>query len=232
MSLFDSKQLKAEKLRKHCNPNTLGFATTKSLPTIGGLIGQERAMNAIGLGLDVSSRGYNIFIVGESGSGRTGYAVNELKRRAAQLPAPDDWVYANNFEEAGAPIAINLPAGKGRQLSKDAETTIDDIKSALSKAFDNSEFEDNKAVLVKAFQDEVNRLMDELRSWAEKKKFAIKRTPQGFINLPMLMARPLANDGKPDANAPETLREMQQEEFESLTPEAQAKLQKASEAIS
>ncbi|MDO4953318.1 MAG: ATP-binding protein, partial [Synergistaceae bacterium] len=233
MSLIEDKMLKAERLRNCCDPALLGFATTKSLSVFGGgLIGQERATSAVKFGLDVNSKGYNIFIVGEAGSGRTSYAVKELKRRAASMPAPDDWVYVNNFDEPDAPIAINLPAGQGKKLAKDAEAAVDDIKQALSKAFDNSEYEDNKAVLVKAFQDEVNKLMDDLRSWAEKKKFAVKRTPQGFINLPLFYAKPLKQDGTLDEEAEPVLREMQQNEFEELSSKEQAKLQKVSEAIS
>ena len=233
MALADTKLLKIEKLRNICDPASLGFTTTKSLAVFGGgLIGQERATSAVKFGLDVNSKGYNIFIVGETGSGRTSYAVKELKRRAANMPAPDDWVYVNNFEEPDSPIAINLPAGKGKQLAKDAESAIEDIKHALSKAFDNSEFEDNKAVLVKKFQDEVNNLMEELREWGQKKKFAVKRTPQGFINLPMFKAKPLKQDGTIDEDAEPVLREMQQNEFEALSSKEQAKLQKVSEAIS
>lgn len=233
MARIDSRQLTAEKLRKTCDPASLGFVTTKSVEALGeGLIGQRRATSAVKFGLDVNSRGYNIFIVGETGSGRTGYAIKELKRRAAAMPTPDDWVYVNNFEEPDSPIVINLPAGKGRQLAKDAINTVEELKTSLAKAFDNSAFEDNKAVLVKAFQDEVNKLMDNLRGWAEKKKFSVKRTPQGFINLPMFVAPPLKQDGTLDTEAEPVLREMQQEEFESLSSAQQAKLQKVSEAIS
>jgi len=233
MTQIDKRQLKPEKLRKVCDPASLGLATTKSLAKLKeGLIGQERATGAVNFGLDVASRGYNIFIVGEAGSGRTSYALKELKRRAALMPAPDDWVYVNNFEEADSPIVINLPAGKGRQFAKDADAVVEELKTTLAKAFDNSSFEDNKAALVKAFQDEVNMLMDNLRSWAEKKKFSVKRTPQGFINLPMFVAHPLKQDGTLDTEAEPVLREMQQEEFEALSSAQQAKLQKVSETIS
>lgn len=233
MTLLESRRLTAEKLRKTCDPASLGFVTTNSLAKLDdALIGQERATSAVKFGLDVNANGYNIFIVGEMGSGRTSYALKELKRRAALMPAPDDWVYVNNFEEPEAPIAINLPAGKGRSLAKDAGNAVEELKTTLSKAFDNSEFEDNKALLVKAFQDEVNKLMDDLRAWAQKKKFSVKRTPQGFINLPMFVAPPLKSDGTIDEKGKPVLREMQQNEYEALSSAQQAKLQKVSEAIS
>lgn len=239
MSLIKDRELKIEKLRNKVDVEALGFKTTKDIAPLEGLIGQERAVKSINFGLAVPNRGYNIFIVGEPGSGRMTYSLEEIKRRAALMAAPDDWVYVYNFDDPGEPLAINLSAGKGRELAKETETAIEDLKITLAKAFDNNEYEDNKAQLVKAFQDEVNVLMEDLRKWAESKNFAIKRTPQGFVNLPMLMAKPVPvppEEGAPEAEAPQNsepvLREMQQEEFETLPKEKQDELQKVSEEIS
>ena len=195
MSLLKDKKLPVTKLRRTADIESLGFRTTKSLPRLEALVGQERAVHAVSFGLSVKSKGYNIFMVGEPGSGRTTYAMQELQRCAATMPAPDDWVYVYNFDDPGTPLAIRLPAGKGKELSKDAENAVEDLKSVLSKAFDNNEFEDNKAQLVKSFQEEVNKHMEELRKWAEEKQFAIKRTPQGFVNLPMTF-EPLTKDAE------------------------------------
>lgn len=237
MSLIKDKELKIEKLRRKVDIEALGFKTTREVAPLHGLIGQERAVKSISFGLNVPNKGYNIFIVGEPGSGRMTYSLNEIRSRAAQMPAPDDWVYVYNFDDPGEPLAINLPAGKGKELAKEAETAIEDLKVTLAKAFDNNEYEDNKAQLVKAFQDEVNVLMEDLRKWAESKNFAIKRTPQGFVNLPMVMDQPAppeegaSEEGARPVDAP-ALREMQQEEFETLPKEKQDELQKVSEEIS
>jgi lon-related putative ATP-dependent protease len=244
MSLIKDNKLPFEKLRRTTDLKSLGFRTTKSLEKLKGLVGQDRAVSALNFGLSVPNKGYNIFVVGEPGSGRMTYSMAELQRRAAEMPAPDDWVYVFNFDEPGFPIAINLPTGKGKELAKDAETAIEDLKVALAKAFENNEFEDNKAQLVKSFQDEVNTLMDDLRKWAETKNFAIKRTPQGFVNLPMIFAPPVEESeeekGNEEASKEEgnqkqsdpVQREMQQEEFEALSAEEQEELQKASEEVS
>lgn len=249
MSLLKDKKLTVAKLRRTADIESLGFRTTKSLQRLEALIGQERAVHAVSFGLSVQSKGYNIFMVGEPGSGRTTYAMQELTSCAAKMPAPDDWVYVYNFDEPGTPLAVRLPAGKGKELSKDAENAVEDLKSVLLKAFDNNEFEDNKAQLVKSFQEEVNKFMEELRKWAEEKHFAIKRTPQGFVNLPMIFAPPVKEtdekvsmtenaseektDDKAEAkNVEPVLREMQQEEFENLSEGEQERLQKASEEIS
>lgn len=247
MSLIKDKRLSYDKLRRSADIGALGFKTTKKVGRLTGLIGQERAVRSVDFGLSVQSKGYNIFVVGEPGCGRTTYMMSELRREAEKMPAPDDWVYVYNFDDPSQPLSINLPAGKGRELAKDAENAIEELKTALSKAFDNSEFEDSKAQLVKTFQEEVNGIMDDLRKWAEEKNFSIKRTPQGFVNLPLIMAPPVPKaegDGAP-ADSSETKkeengddgvqlvrREMQQEEFENLSEEEQQVLQKVSEEIS
>ncbi len=247
MSLIKDKRLSYDKLRRSADISALGFKTTKKVGRLTGLIGQERAVRSVDFGLSVQSKGYNIFVVGEPGCGRTTYMMSELRREAEKMPAPDDWVYVYNFDDPSQPLSINLPAGRGRELAKDAENAIEELKTALSKAFDNSEFEDSKAQLVKTFQEEVNKIMDDLRKWAEEKNFSIKRTPQGFVNLPLIMAPPLPKgegegmqpengEAKKEADGDEkpqlVRREMQQEEFENLSEEEQQELQKVSEEIS
>ena len=241
MSLIKDKKLSAEQVRRSADIGALGFKTTKGLDKLAGLIGQDRAVRSVNFGLSVQSKGYNIFIIGEPGCGRTTYALAELKEAAAKMPAPDDWVYVYNFDDPSVPLAISLPAGKGKSLSKDAEDAVEELKTALSKAFDNNEFEDNKAQLVKSFQEKVNTVMEDLRKWAESKDFAIKRTPQGFVNLPLIMAPPLpqpkhepeeGEEPQPPVSTEPVRREMQQEEFEKLPEGEQERLQKISEEIS
>lgn len=248
MSLIKDKRLAADKLRRAASPEILGFKTTKDIEPFSGLMGQDRVVKSVNFGLSVDSGGYNIFVVGEPGSGRRSYVLEELKYAAKDMPAPDDWVFVYNFDDPSSPLSISLPAGKGKQLANDADTALEDLKAALVKAFENSEFEDNKAQLVKTFQDEVNKVMEELQKWAESKDFSIKRTPQGFVNLPLIMAPPVEapTDAQNDAEDNETdtaaepvsqakepvRREMQQEEFEKLSDDEQKALQKVSEEIS
>ena len=224
MTLQDSRRLPVEALRRRTDSEALGFSNTDELGCLKGLIGQERAVKAVSFGLSVNSKGYNLFVVGNPGSGRTTYTLEELNNRAREMTAPDDWVYVYNFDDPQEPLALNLPAGQGKDLAKAMEEAVEDLKLTLSKAFDNSQYEDNKAQLVKEFQEQVNRFMEELRTWAGEQGFAIKRTPQGFVNLPLL--KETGEDG-------ETLqREMQQEEFEKLEEAEQQRLQKISEEIS
>lgn len=217
-------ELELKQLRKKTDSSILDFETTADLPCLGDLIGQERAVKSMSFGLHVDSKGYNIFVVGEPGSGRTTYTLEKLREKAEQEPAPDDWVYVYNFESPNEPLSINLPAGNGKDLSKSISELIDELKLTLSKAFENNQYEDTKAQLVKEFQEGVNTLMEEIRTWARDEGFAVKRTPQGFVNIPMV------HETDEEGNPVE--REMQQDEFESLGDEKQKELQGISEKVS
>lgn len=229
MSIMVTSKVPLENLRRRTKISALGFKTTDELKCLKQLIGQARAVSAISFALEVDSKGYNMFVVGNPGSGRTTYTLEEMKNRAAVLPAPSDWVYVYNFEEPGEPLAIDLPAGYGKTLASAMDDMVEDLKVNLGKAFENSEYEDNKAQLVKDFQEKVGELMEGLRTYANGQNFSIKRTPQGFINLPLITETP--GEAEEGAEVKPVTREMQPDEFEKLSEEEQNEIQKKSEEI-
>ncbi|MCL2010558.1 MAG: AAA family ATPase [Synergistaceae bacterium] len=224
MILNEKWKLPSEKLRKATEPNSWSFKTTDELKSSRALIGQERAVEAISFGLEVPSRGYNIFVTGHPGSGRTSYALRRLRERAKNTPAPDDWVYVYNFDEPGEPLAMCLPAGRGKNLCIALDELVSELKITISKAFEKSQYEDAKAQFVKEFQEKAGAIMEELKAWSSEKGFSLKRTPQGFVNIPLIEAQD--EEGKP------VTRDIQQEEFEALSDEEQKAYQTTSEEVS
>ncbi|MBQ9594470.1 MAG: AAA family ATPase [Synergistaceae bacterium] len=221
-------RLEPEKLRKVKSPESWKINTTEDIALTRTrkpeLPGQQRAVEAMEFGLSVNGDGYNIFLVGQPGSGRTSYALERLRSLAQVLPAPDDWLYLYNFEKPGEPLAISVKAGQGKRLADDLEELLKDLKTAISKAFEQSQYEDAKAGHIKAFQEKAGAIMDKLKAKAAKEKFSLKRTPQGFINVPLIEDKD--EDGK------KIIREMKPEEYEALDDKKQKKFQTASEKIS
>ena len=222
-------KLSSEELRKNKPVESWKIKTTddikiKNLNKPEPLIGQDRAVEAMEFGLAVNGRGYNIFVVGQPDNGRTSYILERLNSMAEKLPAPDDWLYMYNFDKPGEPLAISVKAGQGKKFSDDLEELLKELKTVISKSFEQSQYEEAKASRVKEFQDKAGNIMDKLREKAAKENFSVKRTPQGFINVPLVKDKD--EDGKV------IKRELKPEEFENLTPKKQKYYQDKSEKIS
>ena len=110
-----SNELLPRDLKDICNPNLFKFETTKELVDTTDLIyGQERGIKALEFGLDIDIKGYNLYLEGPSGVGKTMYTKKFLNAKAAKDKVPNDWCYIYNFEDPNAPVAISFPAGQGK----------------------------------------------------------------------------------------------------------------------
>lgn len=179
------KKLTAEELRMACKIEDISFDTTAEVPPLEGMIGQERAVKATEFGLRIKRPGYNIFMTGLTGTGKSSYAQSIIKRISAEEPVPDDWVYVYNFEHPGEPIALNLPAGLGTDFCRHIEELLEDLKQNIPKAFDGEDYERQKSVYIKEFQEARAVLLEELNKAAQEKGFALKRTTSGFVTIPL-----------------------------------------------
>lgn len=127
--------LTPRQLYRQCDPAGLGFATTADLPVAEGLTLQARAMDALRFGLGIRHRGYNLFVMGEPGSGRHELVLQELRRRSRDEAAGEDLCVARNFQDPYAPRWISLPAGSGASFVADMRAWLGDLASAL-KSFE------------------------------------------------------------------------------------------------
>src|SRR5579862_528971 len=114
-------ELSPQDLRRACDPSTLDFETTAALPTLSEVLGQPRAVAAFAFGTSITSPGFNLFALGQPGSGKTTLIRDYLERRAAAQPVPSDLCYVNNFADPRSPAALRLPAGRGIQLKRDID---------------------------------------------------------------------------------------------------------------
>ena len=203
-----ARKLTAAQVRRKTDPKVLRCSSSAELDGLTHFIGQERAVKSIDFGLAVKSTGYNVFIVGPQGSGRTSYALKSVREKAARLPAPNDWIYVNNFDEPATPLAIDLPAGQAKKAEEDFDKLIEELKSVISGAFEKSSYEDAKAQEISSFQDQISKMMNHVREEAEKDGFLVKRTPQGFVNIPLKTVK----NGK----GKKEFKELQTDEFEAL----------------
>ena len=223
------RKISPDKLKKTKSPATWKISTTNDIHLAKSrkpepLIGQQRAFEAMEFGLRVGERGYNIFVVGQPGSGRTSYVLERLQSIGENLPTPDDWLYLYNFAKPSEPLAVSVSAGKGKKLSDDLDELLQDLKTVISRAFEQSQYEETKTRHIKEFQEKAGAIMDKLKARAEREHFSLKRTPQGFVNIPLVKDKD--EEGKP------IVRELKPEEYEALDAAKQKKYQAKSEKIS
>jgi predicted ATP-dependent protease len=208
MPVQDECRLSIEQLRWTCDPEQFDFTTTADLPELVDAVGQERALRSIEFGLGVNDTGFNLYISGQTGTGRTSTIRNLLRQRAKGEPTPDDWVYVYNFKDADSPVSLSLPAGRGSELAVDMKELVDAFKMDIPKALESKEYESRRTEILEQYQAESNQLFETLETESEQHGFALQRTVSGLVIVPQ----------KDDHN-------FTQEEYEALSDEERTKLE-------
>ena len=142
-----------EELCNCCDLSDLPFKTTDDVQPLEGTIGQERALSALEFGLDINSHGFNIYILGESGTGKMTTIRKILEEKAKDEPTPDDWCYVYNFKNPDVPNILNLPAGTGVAFKKKMDELINDLQQEIPKIFESKEYEKQKTNILHEFQE-------------------------------------------------------------------------------
>lgn len=203
-----------EKLKRECRVEDFKFKTTAEVKPLEGIVGQERAKKSLEFGLKIKSDGYNIFITGISGTGRTTSVEQAVKKIAKGQKVPDDWCYLYNFSNSDTPSALKLPPGKAARFKKDMEKLVGELQTAVPKELESQLYEEHKNHIIKDFQGKRTELFEQLENSAKAANFQIKRSPSGIVIIPTL-------EGK-------TLEE---EDVEKLTDSAKTDIKKKQELL-
>jgi len=177
-------ELPPEKLRWRCDPARVPFETTADAPLIEGEMGQDRAIRALRMGVEISAPGYNIFICGLSGASRGGMVtrmVNEMNLK--REPAPDR-CYVNNFKNSDRPRLLTLERGKANAFKKEVDSGIEFLRRRIPQVFEGEPFQRQKARIVERFTAREKELMDDFTRRIAKEQFALGRMQVGAVALP------------------------------------------------
>lgn len=191
MEGMERHRVAVENLKRVCSDEELKFCeTTADLKPLEGFIGQERAVRAIQFGLAMNAPGYNIFIVGPPGTGKSNCAQAIVSQAAVAGAVPGDWCYIYNFVEKDRPLAVTLPAGGGRVFKKDMEELLSGLRVNIPKAFEDGDYEQKKSSIIQSVQYKMTQYFLDVEAEARENGFEMKRTPSGIIFVPL-------KDGKP-----------------------------------
>ena len=178
-------ELSYKDLKNYCSTEKMSFETTADLTPVNDGIGQERGIKALEFGLNVDIKGYNLFLEGPSGVGKTRYTKNYLDKISKKKKIPVDWCYIYNFDNPNEPIAVSLPAGQGKEFKENMERFIKDIKKDINTTFSNEDFEKEKNLIKQEFEQKRATLLDNLNKEANKYNFEIKTTQNGIYMMPI-----------------------------------------------
>ncbi len=182
----NKNELNFKDLKMTCNSNIFNFETTQELKDITTGIGQERGIKALEFGLQVDVKGYNLYIEGPSGVGKTMYTKNYLNKISKKQKTPNDWCYIYNFDNPNEPIAVSLPAGQGKEFKNAMDGFILEVKKDIKKTFNADDFEKEKALLKQEFEEKRSSILDKLNVDASKHNFQVKSSQNGIYMMPIV----------------------------------------------
>jgi predicted ATP-dependent protease len=209
-----ARRLPAARLRASVDPALFPFASTEELVGERAIVGQDRAVKAVDFGLHIQGHGYNIYAAGAPGTGKATVIKSMVERVASAQPAPEDWCYVYNFQDADRPRALNLPAGRGREFERDLERLVAQLREAFPRAFQSKDYEDEHRLIEEAFDKTHAKLSHELEQRAQECDFLIRPTRVGIMIVPLYKGKAL-----------------EAEEFEALEPTVKAEIRRKEEEI-
>lgn len=188
-------ELTPKDLKDICNPNLFKFETTKELVDTNDLIyGQERGIKALEFGTEIDIKGYNLYLEGPSGVGKTMYTKKFLTKKAEKEKVPNDWVYIYNFENPNEPVAVSFPAGQGKVFKSTMESFVKDVRKDLRKTFNNDDFEKEKQIIKQEYEEKRENLLKKLNQKTMIQGFQVSSTDNGVYMMPVLDGKTLAED--------------------------------------
>jgi lon-related putative ATP-dependent protease len=178
------EEVPVERLRWRCDPSTLPFETTETIQPCQEVIGQERGLEAIRVGIDINSIGYNIFVTGLAGTGRFTTIKCVLEEIEVKEKMPNDLCYINNFKNPDMPHMLILPAGQGNAFKKEMDTLIETLKKKIPLMFENETYLNKKKEVVERYRNKQAEMFREFEKKVNKENFALVQIQMGPYSRP------------------------------------------------
>ncbi|WP_043308936.1 Lon protease family protein [Pseudomonas sp. ML96] len=213
-SFAASLRLAPDALTRPCAPDQFNFTTTDDLEPFRGVLGQERAVEALQFGVAMPRPGYNVYVMGEPGTGRFSFVQRYLKAEAKRQATPVDRVYVNHFEESREPRAVELPAGTAAAFIADIGHLIDNLLATFPAVFETPTYQQKKSAIDRVFNQRYDKALDLIEKLALEKDVALYRDSSNIAFTPMKDGKAL--DEADFAQLPEAERERFHEDISGL----------------
>ena len=180
------RELTASELRWVCKPSEYNLSGVEKDQSLIGIIGQERAIRALKLGIELYSPGYNVFVCGITGTGRASTVRKILDQIKGSCPLPPDRCYVHNFAKPDEPRLLTLPRGMAERFRADMERLVRGIQTEVAGLLESDQHARKREKIVARFEGEGDRIIERFERRAEKEGFALKRVREGNISRPEL----------------------------------------------
>ncbi len=196
-------ELSPAQVRQICDPVLFKCDSTGEMVPKEGIIGQDRALSALRFGLNILKPGFNVYVAGPAGTGRTTAIKSYLETLAAKKKPSPDWCYVYNFRDSYCPRALKLPAGMGQDLQKDMKHTIDNAKRSLEQAFTSKEYDERRTDITEDFNKKREAVFDAISKKAKDKGLLLQSTPVGLMLVPSSNGEPINEETYQKLSEPE-----------------------------
>lgn len=208
------EELNYKKLKRVCTLEEFDFNNTDELEAKHSIIGQQKAVKAMEFGLSIKMKGYNIYMSGPSGTGKTTYAKEIAKRFAKNEAVPYDWCYVYNFDDSRKPTALRFKPGEGKEFKDDMKELVEMLNVEIPKVFSDDDYENQKNEIIDSYEQQRDALMKDMSDKAKEYGFGVKTTSSGVYFMPII-------DGV----------SLNEEEFENLPEEQKEEILKKSDVV-
>ncbi len=194
---LEQYEVPVDNLCWRCDPSQFEFQCTKDLAPLREFIGQERAMRAVEFGLNMENNGYNIYVAGLTGTGKTSIVKSYIervigeKRTRGETSALEDWCYLYNFKETDCPSIVSFPQGKGKLFQTRISELLSSMRQELGRTFSSNEYKAERQKTVEESQTQQQKLFEDMASEAHSQGFVLQVTPVGPVLIPMVENRPM-----------------------------------------
>jgi len=177
-------ELPPEKLRWSCEVSRVPFATTAEAEPVEGVVGQDRAVRALKMGVELGAQGFNVFVCGLAGSSRGGMIARMVEEIGPRMELAPDRCYVNNFKNSDRPRLLTLPRSRANAFRKDMHSGIEFLRRRIPQVFESEPFQRQKGRIVERFTAREKELMDDFTRRIAKEQFALGRMQVGAVALP------------------------------------------------
>ncbi|MBI5647722.1 MAG: AAA family ATPase [Ignavibacteriae bacterium] len=181
--------LPADTLRWTCPLETIPAETTEGVEPVEGIIGQERAIKALQMGVELVGPGYNVFVCGLSGTGKATTIQTILEKIQLPCTPPEDLCYVHNFRDEDRPTLLRFPAGQGARFRDELAEAIGVLRQRIPRALEEDEYLKKRQSIIDEYGRREAETFEAFSQTIAPDGFVLGRVQEGQVVHPEILVK-------------------------------------------